>query len=296
MDKKQARQYQQLNEQLQKENQSYANNQMQEAYKEKKKQQDKLLNYIIRLYATYKLSDVGGLILQQGEKRKVKFELKDILTTIGAKTGKSEERIITNTLKETAKNSYYKTNFIMDVGLSFDLRIGGLSEKQIKKVIYKQLEDKSFSTRIWNNQTKLINELNKQILDVVNNGKDVRKATKIIKDRFGVSAYNAKRLVENEVKNTQTRIQDDIYKKSDVVKKVMWTATLDEKTRDKHREFDGKSWSTEEPHPTPEQFCMCRCTLVPVIDAYKPTKRYVQQTGETIKYVNYKEWAKAKNI
>lgn len=286
--------YQQLNEQLQDENQAKANREMKYVYKEKKKQMDYILKFVISLYATYELDEYGGLILNKLEKRNIELTIRDVLTTTTVKLGENEEKVITNILIDTANNSYYKTNFFVDIGLSYDLPMGGLKKDDINKIISKQLEGKSFSTRIWDNQIKLNAELKNEILNVINDGKDVRKATGAIRDRFNVSASRAQTLVQNEVKNTQTRIQEKIYKESNVINKVMWVATLDEKTRDKHRKLDGKSWSTHEPHPTPEIYINCRCTLAPVIKGWKPSNRYIQQTGQTIKYKKYNEWKSTK--
>lgn len=286
--------YQNLNEQLADENQALADKYLREIYKEKKKQRDKVLIFISSIYVAYKVNEDGKLILTQAEKRKIKAQIINKLTSIGVAMGTNEDKIVTKILKETAENTYFKTHFIMDIGVSFDIPLGNLSKEAIKKIINKQLEGKSFSTRIWDNQTKLIAKLQREILSVINNGKDVRKASKVIKDRFGVSTYNAKRLTVNEVKNAQTRIQEKVYKESDVVDKITWIATLDEKTREEHQEFDGKVWGVNETHPTPENYISCRCTLAPVIEGWKPSVRYVKETGETIKYVNYKEWLKNK--
>jgi len=269
---------------------------MTDCYKYKREQRDKLIEYIVKLYATYTLSNEGGLVLTQAQKKKIKMQLKDYLSSMAIKLGNNEEEIVTKALKNSVLNTYNKTNFMLDIGLSFNLPIGGLDNKTISYLINKQLKNKSFSTRIWNNQQEIVNQLNKQVNNVIAGGKDVKKATKVIKDRFNVSAYNAKRIVENETKNVQTRVQNRIYKQSDIVTKVMWSATLDERTREEHRHLDGQIWDSTESHPTPEDYVMCRCALIPIIDRYKPDSRYCQSDGKTIDFRKYTEWKKQRDI
>lgn len=288
--------YQSLNEQLAEENQDLADKYLQEIYKEKRKQREKILAFVSGIYMSYKVNENGKLILTQADKRKIKAQISNKLTTIGVALGTNEDKIITNILQETVKNTYFKTHFIMDLGVSLDIPMGGLTKDAIKKIINKQLVGKSYSTRIWDNQTKLIAKLQKEILSVINDGKDVRKASKVIKDRFGVSTYEAKRLTVNETKNVQTRIQEKIYKESDVVNKVTWISTLDSLTRDEHQILDGQVWDVNEKHPSPEEYVSCRCTLAPVIEGWSPSKRYVKETGKTIEYINYQEWLKSKGV
>lgn len=284
--------YQKALEKLAEENQKAAEKELQEIYREKRKQRDKTLECIVGLYATYKLSETGGLVLSQAEKKKVKMKTKDFLTGLAYKLGENEEKLTKKALKKTAINTYNKTNFLVDIGLSFDLPIGNLDKKTISKIVNKQLAGKSFSTRIWDNQQALINRLNKEIISVISDGKDVRKATRVVKKRFNVTSYNAKRIMQNEVKNVQTRTQEKIYKDSDVVEDVMWSATLDDRTRMEHADLDSKTWDANKTHPTPADFVMCRCSLIPIIEGYKPRKRYVQEDGSTIDFKTYREWEK----
>lgn len=283
-------------EEIAEENQRNSEKLMKEVYREKKKQRDEIIKYIISLYAAYEITEKGLLKLSQSDKRKVSMQTKDILTSLAAKLGTNEEKAITKALEESVSNTYGKTNFLIQLGVNFDLPIGGLDEKAISKIINKQLEGKSFSTRIWNNQQLLINQLNREINDIIFSGKDVNKATKIIKDRFNVSATNAKRIVVNETKNVQVRTQGKIYRENDLIKKVMWSATIDEKTREEHRHLDGKVWDSNETHPTPEQFVNCRCSLVPIVEGWNPTKRRDNQSKDIVDYETYNEWAKEKGI
>lgn len=287
--------FQEANELLQEENQKSADKLMKLVYKEKKEQLDNSLNYTVGLFSKYQVNENGGLKLSQAEKKKVKMETNDFLTTMGVNLAKNEENVITKILEDVSINSFIKTNFLLDIGLSFDLPLGNLSKDEIAKVINKSLDGKTFSTRIWDTQSNLISQINKELNDVIFKGKDISKTSKVIRDRFSVNTFNAKRLCQNETKNIQVRIQDQIYKDSQVVKKVMWSSTLDKYTRDEHRELDSKSWGIDENHPTPEEFVMCRCSLIPIVDGWQPSKRYLQEDGETIDYKSYDDWYKDKN-
>ncbi len=52
---------------------------------------------------------------------------------------------------------------------------------------------------------------------------------------------------------------------SDVIEKVRWIATLDLRTTPLCASLDGKTWSPNEPHPSPPTHPNCRSTLAPAI-------------------------------
>ena len=61
-------------------------------------------------------------------------------------------------------------------------------------------------------------------------GKSVEKLSRDVAKSFGSSAFESRRLLTTEVARCQTQAFNDIYKDSDIVKKVMWSATLENNT------------------------------------------------------------------
>lgn len=187
------------------------------------------------------------------------------------------EDAYTTAVSKTAKLIGLKTDF-------------GLTRKEIvDRAINEPINGKRFSHRIWDNTNKLANRIHDDVIDCVKNGEQPKRIIKKIKDDFGVSSYQAKRLVNNEVARVVSAGQMDIYRESGVVEKVLYTATLEDNTCDTCAELDGKVFDLKDAPHIPIHVS-CRCCLVPVVDDWKPNKRADNLTKQNIDYVSYHEW------
>jgi uncharacterized protein with gpF-like domain len=90
--------------------------------------------------------------------------------------------------------------------------------------------------------------------------------------------------------------QEEIYRNSGVVTKVMWNATLEGNTCEECQALDGKTFDLDGDKPEIPYHPNCRCVYIPVVDGWNPSKRRDQETGEIIEYKDYKAWLKDKNI
>ena len=187
------------------------------------------------------------------------------------------EDVYTTALSETAKLIGFKTDF------------GLVRKEMIDRAVNMPINGKRFSSRIWDNTNDLANRIYNDVIDCVKNGEQPKRIIKRIKDDYGVSAYQAKRLVNTEVARAVNAGQMDIYRESGVVGKVMWTATLEDNTCDYCADMDGKIFDLDKA-PNPLAHPLCRCTLVPIVDDWKPTKRADNLTKTNIDYVTYNEW------
>ena len=166
---------------------------------------------------------------------------------------------------------------------------GLVRQEMIDRAVNAPINGKRFSSRIWDNTNKLANRIYDDVIDCVKNGEQPKRIVKKIKDDYGVSAYQAKRLVTTEVARVVNAGQMDIYRESGLVDKVLYTATLEDNTCDICADLDGKTFKLNDA-PNIPQHPNCRCCLVPVVDDWKPTKRADNQTKENIDYVTYNEW------
>ena len=90
-----------------------------------------------------------------------------------------------------------------------------------------------------------------------------------------------------------------------------WLATLDDRTRDEHRDLDGQRVGVDEPFrvggdeimfpgdPDAEGYLVfgCRCSLVSAVEGVKdldPVYRRDNISGELIEKMNYREWEAAR--
>jgi len=205
-------------------------------------------------------------------------------------------KITTDILIDTYSDSYYKTLYTLDKGVKINANFALLNKKAIEKVVTKEFEGELFSDRIWKNKVLLTQRLKKNIENGVIEGKSVDKLARDIKNTFGTSAYESKRLINTELARVVSEASDEAYKESNVVKRVMYNATLDDSTSEICEELDGNEYDVDSNYPNPPQHPNCRCCLIPVIDNWSPTKRLDNISKETINYKTYSNWKKSHNI
>lgn len=207
---------------------------------------------------------------------------------------------VTDTLNDLAQSENEAVKTILDdaysaavqqtakaIGIKTDWHI--LRDEFVNAAIKAPIKGQTFSQRIWKNTNDLANTVYNEIISAVQSGESPKRIAKRIKDKYGVTAYQAKRLVNTEVAKVVNRAQMDVYKNSGVVDKVLYTATLEINTCENCAALDGKYFDLDKApniplHPN------CRCCLVPVVGDWKPSKRADNQTKENIEYVTYNEW------
>ena len=168
-----------------------------------------------------------------------------------------------------------------------------LRDEFVQRAINAPINGKTFSSRIWENTNDLANRIYNDVLECIRTGKRPGEIARKIKNDYGVTAYQAKRLVNTELAKVVNDAQLEVYRNSGVVQKVMWSATLEENTCEDCAGMDGKYFDLDKAprlpyHPN------CRCALVPVADGWKPKTRADNETKKNIDYMTYSEWAKNK--
>ena len=138
-------------------------------------------------------------------------------------------------------SGYYHTAFEIQKGVGVGWDFATLDEKQISKVINKPwaADGKNFSSRIWRNKQKLVNELNTTLTRNIILGQDPKKAIDKIAKTMNTSKTNAGRLVMTEEAFFSSAAQKDCFAELDV-EQFEIVATLDSHTSDICREMDGK--------------------------------------------------------
>ena len=215
------------------------------------------------------------MVVEIREKVKANFdELKDF-----------QIDFVTDIVEDCYTTAVQKTATLIGIKADYNL----VRQEMIDRAVNAPINGKTFSNRIWDNTNELANRIYNDVIDCVKNGEQPKRIIKKIKDDYGVSAYQAKRLVNTEVAKVVNAAQMDIYRDSGVVQKVLYTATLEVNTCENCAELDGKTFNLDSApniplHPN------CRCCLVPVVDNWQPTKRADNTTKENIDYVTYDEW------
>ena len=177
---------------------------------------------------------------------------------------------IDSAMKSIYISGYYHTAFEIQKGFGVGWDFATLDEKQISKIINKPwaADGKNFSSRIWTNKQKLVNELNTTLTQNIILGQDPQKAIDEIARKMNTSKVNAGRLVMTEEAYFSSAAQKDCFNDLDVEEYEIM-ATLDSHTSDICQSLDGQVFPMKDFEPgitAPPFHVYCRSTTVPHFD------------------------------
>lgn len=210
-------------------------------------------------------------------------------------------------VKRLYQSGYYHTCFEVQKGFNIGWEIGQIDERKLQKVISKPwaADGKTFSDRVWQSKTTMVNELHQQMTRTIIQGKApdeaIKSMTKYLQNKTKNAKYNAGRLVMTEQAFISSAAQKDAFNDLDV-EEFEIVATLDSHTSDICREMDGKHFPMKDFQPgvtAPPFHVWCRSTTVPYFDDEWGRSGERAARGEDGKtyYVpadmTYSEWEKA---
>lgn len=210
-------------------------------------------------------------------------------------------------VKRLYQSGYYHTCFEVQKGFNIGWEIGQIDERKLQKVISKPwaADGKTFSDRVWQSKTTMVNELHQQMTRTIIQGKApdeaIKSMTKYLQNKTKNAKYNAGRLVMTEQAFISSAAQKDAFNDLDV-EEFEIVATLDSHTSDICREMDGKHFHMKDFQPgvtAPPFHVWCRSTTVPYFDDEWGRSGERAARGEDGKtyYVpadmTYPEWEKA---
>jgi SPP1 gp7 family putative phage head morphogenesis protein len=174
------------------------------------------------------------------------------------------------TMREVYKSGYYRTAYEIQRGVGVGWDFATLDDKTISKVINKPwaADGANFSSRVWGNRQKLVNELNQTLTQNIVLGQDPQKAIDAIAKKMNTSKANAGRLVMTEEAFFSSAAQKDCFNELDV-EEFEIVATLDSHTSEICQDMDGKHFpmSQWEVGVTAPPFHVhCRTTTVPYFE------------------------------
>ena len=254
---------------------------------------------IAKIYVQYTVD--GELKIGKQQRYTVLKQLEKKLLQQAKELGHIDLDHTTKILSDVFEESFYKTAFTIDKGIEAAIKFDILKPEFVKAAVNMPVEGKMFSDRIWDNKSKLVNRVKRDVEKAIIQGKSPEKLARQIKKDFGVSAYESKRLINTEVARCQTQAQTDIYMESGVVEKVMWDATLDDLTNPDDAALDGKVWDINEDHPEPPLHPNCRCCLVPVVSGWSHSRKRENIKDDTgkkqiVDYSTYENWKNSRGI
>lgn len=171
--------------------------------------------------------------------------LKDLIYYEAHMCGYNTEKILTNRLINTYKESYYRTTYNTQVGTCLHYNFNKLSNPAVRAAISQDWKGSNYSKRIWKNTDKLAESLERIIKSGILSGQSQRKMVAAIKQEMDSSTYMADRLIRTEVSYICGQGRLLSYKRAGI-KRYIYIATLDLRTSEICRSLDHKIFSVED--------------------------------------------------
>lgn len=212
--------------------------------------------------------------------------------------------VVDKAIKDMYSSRYYRTAFELQKGFGVGTVMDRLDNATLSNIVNKPwaVDGVNFSSRIWSNKQKLVNELHSSLTRNIITGADPAKAIKEIKSKMGTSSYAAGRLIMTESAYFSSVAQKNVF--GDLgVEKYEIIATLDSKTSEICRRLDGKVFDMKDFQAgvtAPPFHPYCRTTTAPYFDDWEELgidRERVARNDKGDKYfvdgnMAYKDWEK----
>ena len=235
-----------------------------------------------------------------------------IFKEVNKLTGKNATKL-KHSLGEVYQESYQRTAFNVEREVQAKLAFGKLDPKTIEAAVENPLDKVGFLKRNRSNQDRLKDQLSSELTQGLIKGESYQDVARRLKKRMDVGATNMDRIAQTEMHRCHMQGKRkglDHAESKGVKMRYQWVATLDQRTRDTHQDYDGMLTVTDDgkqmfdlpgiglvegPGMTgiAEEDINCRCAMIGVIEGYEPKVRRSREEGK-IPYQAYREYAKDK--
>lgn len=179
--------------------------------------------------------------------------------------GALEQKEFEKHLKNTYGANYKAIMKELGLGTSFVAISDSVMQNTINT---KWVQDKNYSDRIWTNKEKMLTYMKNEFRDSMARGDGFKDVANAIRNRFGVGAYDAKRLVFTESAFVLNQSHKLGYLNAGV-ERYKYSAVLDGRTSAVCRNMDNKEFSFDEAVVGvnfPPLHTFCRSTFTGVFD------------------------------
>lgn len=211
------------------------------------------------------------------------------------------DRELTAGLRNAAEGAYNKTMYDLHRRVGVGFSFATMPEKQVQEILKNKWSgDLQYSGRIWGNTIYLGQRLEHTLSKGFIAGASISEMSQEIEDHFGVSKYQATRLIRTETTYVTNSAELAAFKEAGV-KEFIFCATLDTRTSKLCRDADtGKPISLEKARigkNVPPLHPNCRSTILEVFEdediSQLQRRGRNPETGENIVipvHMKYKEW------
>jgi SPP1 gp7 family putative phage head morphogenesis protein len=169
------------------------------------------------------------------------------------------------------------------------------NQRMVDRVLNARFMGRNYSERVWRSTDKLAANLRGILVSAQQSGQSYTKTAKLVRERYGVSRYEAVRLVQTETARFSTQASQDSYANIGIDQWV-YLATLDSRTSDECGFHDNKVYPVGG-GPTIPLHPNCRCTETAWLgQEYEADERIMRdpETGRNryISNISFEQWQK----
>ena len=140
-----------------------------------------------------------------------------------------ENDLLGKSLSKSYENGYYQSMYGLQKGVGASFDFSKPDTRAVKKAVSQKWLGENYSSRIWNNKSKQLPILEREIQQGIARGLSSTQIGKSIEMRCGVSASNAKRLAITETSYIREQANNDAYEEAGI-ESYEFDATLDSRT------------------------------------------------------------------
>lgn len=180
-----------------------------------------------------------------------------------------EQNVTTEHYVDLANEAYNRAMFDIQKGTGVGFSFSRMPTSRIVEIIDRNWSGKMFSERIWGRVSNINSVLQEELLVGFMTGRSGRKTAKMIEQRMGVGAMEARRLVRTESTYVANFAELESYKESGV-SRYRYVATLDMRTSEVCQRLDGMEFDVADAAPgvnIPPMHPWCRSTTIAAMDS-----------------------------
>lgn len=180
-----------------------------------------------------------------------------------------EQNVTAEHYVDLANEAYNRSMFDIQKGTGVGFSFSRMPTSRIAEIIDRNWSGKMFSERIWGRASNINAVLQEELLVGFMTGRSGRKTAKMIEQRMGVGAMEARRLVRTESTYVANFAELESYKVSGV-SRYRYVATLDMRTSEVCQRLDGMEFDVSDATPgenIPPMHPWCRSTTIAAMDS-----------------------------
>ncbi|MBI1939169.1 MAG: hypothetical protein HYS25_13755 [Ignavibacteriales bacterium] len=236
--------------------------------------------------------------------------LEDQINVIVKNLNKETTTTITSAVKNVFQESYYHTGYSFEALVNRSLNFGRLTESVVNASLKNPLDKIGWGKRNKQNILEMTKAVRDEITQGLIQGKGYTVTARAINDRLNIGVNKSLKVVRTETHRVQNKALSDSFstakksfEKIRIDLKKIWDATLDTRTRQRHRDMDGEIANEEGKFNfygkmvdgpgmvgDPQEDIHCRCRIRFQFKGYSPKVRRDNVSGEIITYKTYNEW------